>query len=112
MENHAVTHCFGDNFRPISFTSEECNLYPLLPEYAKQINVPIFTGVTELILESGEVKIMDFVQDSWFGNRMEKSMINPNQCQKFGIQIRDNLTNPHRNLVTETSGDMFIPMKT
>ena len=41
---------------------------------------------------------------------MEKSLINPNQCQKFGVLIYDDPTNPHRNLVIEASEDLFIPM--
>ena len=55
MDNHADTHCFGANFRPISFTSEECNVSPFIPEYIEQENIPICTGVTVLILDSGEV---------------------------------------------------------
>ena len=51
------------------------------------MNVPIFTGVTELTLDSEEVVIMEFGQGLWFENRMKKSLINPNKCQKFGIQI-------------------------
>ena len=87
----------------ISFTSEDCTVYPLLPEYLEQMNVPICTGVTDLTLDSGEVVILDFVKGLWFGNRMEKSLINPNQCRKFGIQICDDPNNPHRNLVIEAS---------
>ena len=79
MDNHADTHCFGANFRPISFTLEECTVSPFLPEYVEQINVPICTGVTDLTLDSGEVVILEFGQDLWFGNIMEKSLINPNQ---------------------------------
>ena len=60
---------------------------PFLPEYMEQTNVPICTGVTALKIYSGEVVILEFGQGLWFGNRMEKSLINPNQCRKFGIQI-------------------------
>ena len=49
------------------------------PEYAGYINVAICTGVTDLTLDSGEVVILEFGQGLWFGNRMEKSLINPNQ---------------------------------
>ena len=51
MNNNANIHCFGANFRPISFTSEECNVSPFFPEYAYQMNVPICTGVTALTLD-------------------------------------------------------------
>ena len=76
-------------------------MYPFLPEYSEPINVPICTGVTYLTLDSGEALILEFGQGLWFGNRMEKSLINPNQCQKFGIKICDDPTDPHRKLVIE-----------
>ena len=53
---------------------------------------------------------MEFWQDLWFGNRIEKLLINPNQCGKFGIQICNYPTNPHRKLVIEASEDLLIPM--
>ena len=73
-------------------------MYPFLPEYAKQMNVPICTGVTDLTLDSGNMVMLDFGKGFWFGNRMEKSLIKPNQCQNFGIQLYDDPTNPHRKL--------------
>ena len=78
---------------------------PFLQEYAEQTNVPICTGVTALTLDSGEVVILEFGKGLWFGNRMKKLLINPNQCQKFGIP-----TDPHRKLGIEESEDLFIPM--
>ena len=74
------------------------------------MNVHICKGFTALALDSGEVVILEFVQGLWFVNRMEKSLINPNQCQKFGIQICNDPTNPHRKLVIEASEDLLIPM--
>ena len=62
------------------------------------MNVPICTGVTALTLDSVEVVIMEFGQGLFFGNRMEKLLINPNQCQKCGIQICDDPTDPHKKL--------------
>ena len=71
---------------------------PFLPEYAEQMNVPICTGVTALTLDSGGVLILEFGKGLWFGNRIGKSLINPNQCQKFGIQICNDLNDPHMKL--------------
>ena len=76
---------------------------PLPPEYVKHINLPIVTCVTYLILDSGEVVILNFGQGLWFGIKMEKSLINPNQCQNIGIQIYDDPTDPYRKLVIEAS---------
>ena len=65
-----------------------------------------------MTLDSGEVIILEIGQGLWFGNRMKKLLINPNECQKFGIQICDDTTNTHRNMGIEASEDLFIPMTT
>ena len=61
-------------------------------------------------LDSGEVVILEFLKGFWFVNRMEKSLINLNQCQKFGIQICNEPTNLHRKLGIEASEDLFVTM--
>ena len=38
-------------------------------------------------MELGDFIINIFGQDLWFGNRMDKSLINTNQWQDFGISI-------------------------
>ena len=75
------------------------------------MHVPIFTSVTALTLDSGGVLILEFGQGLWFENRMEKSLINPNQCRKFGIRIFDDPTNPYRKMVIQESEYLFILMK-
>ena len=99
----ADTYCFGDNFRPISFTSEEYTLYPFPQKYKEKVNITICNGVDALTLNSGELVIMEFGQGLWFGNRMEKLMTKPNQCQNFGIKMCDDPTDPHRKLLIEAS---------
>ena len=63
-----------------------------------------------MILYSRGVVILEFVQGLWFGNGMEKSLINPNQCRKFGIQIYDDPTDPNRKLGIEASEELVVPM--
>ena len=111
MDKHADTHCFAANFRPIPFTSEDYNVSQFLREYAGQMNLYIDKGVNALELDSGVVVILDFGQGLRSGNRMEKSLINPNQFRKFGTKIYNEPTNPHRKLGIETSEDLFILMK-
>ena len=65
------------------------------------MNVPKCTSVTALTLDSGELVILEFGQGLWVGNRMEKSLIKPNQCRKFGIQICDEPNDPHMKLGIE-----------
>ena len=61
-------------------------------------------------MELGEVIILIFGQSSWFGNRMEKALINPSQCRAFGIPIWDDPTNYHRPLGIEEYFNTHIPI--
>ena len=63
-----------------------------------------------MTLDSEEVVILEFGQGLWVGNRMEKSLINLNQRQKFWIKICNDPTDPYRKLVIETSEDLLISM--
>ena len=54
IDNHADTHVFGKNFRPIYFTSEVCSVTPFLDEYKEQENVHICTGATAYETKFGE----------------------------------------------------------
>ena len=67
------------------------------------MNVPIHTYVTSLTLDSEEVVVLEFGLGLWFENKIEKSLIKPNQCQKFGIKICNDPTDTHRNLKIEAS---------
>ena len=85
---------------------------PFLLKYTEQVNITICTGVNALELDSREVVIMNFGQGLRFGNRMEKSLINPNQFKQFGMKICDDPTDPHRILGIEASEELFTPMET
>ena len=110
IDNHADTNVFGKNFRPIYFTSEVCKVSPFLSEYGEQDNIPICTAVTAYDTEDGETVLLEFGQGLWFGDRMDRSLINPNQSRHYGIGICDDPTDRHRSLGIEVSDDMFVPM--
>ena len=74
------------------------------------MNIPIYTGVSGFTLDSRKVVILEFGEGLWFGNRMEKSLIKPNQCQNRGMQICNDQTDPQRKLGIEASEDLFTPM--
>ena len=110
MDIHSGIHCFGRNIRLILFTSEEFTVAPFLAECSRQVNIPICTGATSYTMESGEVIILIFGQGLWFFNRMEKILIDPNQCRDFGIPICDDPTDQHRPLGVEADFNTHIPM--
>ena len=98
IDSHADTHCFGRNFRPLSWTGHECSVAPFLAEYSEVMNIQICSGATAFTTEGGEVLILVFGQGLWFGNWMEKSLINPYQCRAFGTSLCDDLMDPHREM--------------
>ena len=82
------------NFQPLYFTSEVCTVSPFLSEYGTQNDIPICTAATAFDTDDGETIILEFGQGLWFGSRMERSLLNPNQCRHFGISICDDPTDP------------------
>ena len=98
MDNHADTHCFGKNFIILEYTRQQCSVAPFLAEYDETQNIDIVTGATAVDLEDGSTVICVFGQGLWFGDRMEKSLINPNQCRHYGVSLCDDPTDPHRSL--------------
>ena len=110
IDSHADTHCFGRNFRPMHWTGQECSVAPFLAEYSEQMNDQICTGATAHTLKNGELVILLFGQGLWFGNRMDKSLINPYQCRAYGIPLCDDPTDPNRRLGIEAAGDCFIEL--
>ena len=94
-------------------TGQEMNVHsvsPILVEYSEQINIQICTGATAYSLESGEMIILLFGQGLWFGNKMEKNLINPYQCRSFGITLCDDPTDPNRKLGINPKDDCFIDL--
>ena len=75
----------------------------ILTRYTKQFSIQICIGITALKLDSGDVLILEFGQSLWLGNRMEKSLIKPNPCQKVDIKICDDPTDQHRKLGNNAS---------
>ncbi len=111
VDNHADTHCFGANFRPIMWNNIQCSVSPFLDELGSTENIDICTAATAWTHPSGETILLVFGQGLWFGHRMTKSLLNPNQCRAFGVSLCDDPTDPHRDLgIYDEVSDTFIPM--
>ena len=61
-------------------------------------------------MESCKFIILIFGQGLWFGNRMKKTLINPNQFRDFGIPIFDDPTDQHMPLGIESDFNTHIPI--
>ena len=98
IDNHADTHCFGKNFRPLHWSNLMRTVSPFLPEYESAENIEIYTAATAWTNDHGKTFILVFGQGLWFGDRIDRSLVNPNQCRAFGISLCDDPTDTHRAL--------------
>ncbi len=81
-----------------------------MAEYKSQDDVQICSGATAYTSDEGETFILIFGQGLWFGDRMNKSLINPNQCRAFGIGVCDDPTDPYRQLGFYKDDVEFFPL--
>ena len=79
IDNHADTICFGKNFRPIYFTSQVCSVSPFLDSYESKTDISICTAITAVDLDDGRTILLEAGQGLYFGEDMDRSLINPNQ---------------------------------
>ena len=60
IDNHADTHCFGKNLRPLSWSDLMCSIYLFLSEYTTTDNIEICTAETAWKSHTGQVYILVF----------------------------------------------------
>ena len=69
-DNHADTHCFGNNFHPILWTGMQCTVSPFLESLGTTDKIDICNAATVWTNENDETFILIFGQGLWFGNLM------------------------------------------
>ena len=109
IDNHADTHCFGNSSRPLSWSNLMCSVSPFLSKYTTTNNVEICTAATAWTSHTGKLYILVFGQGLWFGDRMDISLIKPNQCRSYGISLCNYPTDPHMPLGFQTN-TLNIPL--
>jgi len=62
-------------------------------------------------MDSGETIILEFGQGLWFGNHLNHSLINPNQCRSYGISVCDDPTDQNRDIGMELPENYFLPFR-
>jgi hypothetical protein len=102
LDTHADTCVAGKNFIVLSFNGRE----------AVQ-NIPIVLAATAIQHpNSGETLILVFNEVLWYGDRMDHSLINPNQLRHFGVMVHDNPFDiDHPLMIKELSDGVFIPLQ-
>lgn len=88
-----------------------CTVSPFLDEYQEQLNIPICTALTATTLQlSGETVILRIGQCLDFHDKLDKTLINPNQLRAFGIKVCDDPTDNNRRLGIQLDDTTFLPM--
>jgi len=62
-------------------------------------------------MDSGETIILEFGQGLWFGDRVNHSLINPNQCRSYGISVCDDPTDQNRDIGMDLPENYFLPFR-
>ena len=78
-DTNADTCCLGTNFTVLSYTSRTADVYPYDPSYEPVRSVPIVTGATTYHHPNGEAFIIIINEALYYGDKLDHSLINPNQ---------------------------------
>ena len=90
LDSHADTSCAGSNAVAIELTSEKVNVYPFSGDLPAMKEVAIATALT--IWESattGEVWGLVLHETLYFGDRLQGSLLCPNQIRATGNKVQD-----------------------
>jgi hypothetical protein len=84
MDSHADTCVAGPNFRIDELTGEHCDVAPYSSDYAPIKDVPIVNASAAYTDDkSGDTLILRFNQVLWYGQKLNMSLINPNQLRHY-----------------------------
>ena len=91
MDTHADTSCAGANWKLMELSNTMCEVSPFLDSYQPVQEVPLARcGTVWTSQETGREYLLVGDQMLWFGNKLQHSLINPNQIREYGIDVFDN----------------------
>ena len=89
-DTNADTCCLGQNFIPLYYTNRSADVYPYSDAYAPMENIPIVTAATAFDHPDGNTYILVFHESLYYGTKMKRGLINPNQIHHCGLDFFDN----------------------
>ena len=103
LDSHADTTVAGSNCVILQYTGKECDVSPYRDDYESIKGVPIVHAATAWQSpHSGQTYILAFNECLWMGDKMDHSLINPNQLRHFGTIVQDNPMSPKPlSIITE-----------
>ena len=79
----------GKNCVILRYTDLSCDVAPFSDEYTLMKDVSIVLAATGYTSANGRNYILVF-NEALYIKEMQQTLINPNQCRNFGVEIQDN----------------------
>ena len=108
-DTNADTCCLGRNFIPLSYTNRSADVYPYHGDYKPLENIPIVSAATAYDHPNGQTYILVVNEALYYGEKMDHSLLNPNQIRFNGLDYFDN---PLRDdeLCIQIDDDLYLPL--
>ena len=111
MDSHADTIVCGSNCVIMHYTGKECDVSPYTESYKSIKSVPIVQAATAFDnLETGETTILILNKAIWMGDKMENTLVNPNQLRAYGLTVQDNPFSESPTFVVTEGHEFILPL--
>ena len=112
LDSHADTCVLGINFTILEYSGRVCDVYPYSQEYSAIKDIPIVRGATAVqCQETGETYILIINEGLWYGDKLDHSLVNPNQLRHFGVEVCDNPYSRTGMYIREPDSQVTIPLQ-
>ena len=91
LDMHADTTVLDSNCVVLLYKAKECEVSPYSSEYKAVWNIPVVTGATVWTNPTdGMAYLLIFHESLWMGDKLDHTLVNPNQLWAYGVSVQDN----------------------
>ena len=91
LDTHADTTVLGSNCVILSYTGKECEVSPYSSQYKAVWSIPVVTGAMVWTnAKDGTAYLLVFHESLWMSNKLDHTLVNPNQLRAYGVSVQDN----------------------
>jgi hypothetical protein len=108
IDTRADTICAGKASHVIEYTDQVCDVSPFTSEYEPMRNIPLAKMATAYDHPyDHETYILVTAQSLYFGDKLENTLLCPNQMRSHGIEVDD--VPRHLSIDGKSSHSIYIP---
>ena len=91
LDTHADTTVLGSNCVILSYTGKECEVSPYSSQYEAVRDILVVMGATVWTnVTDGTAYLLIFHESLWMGDKLDHTLVNPNQLRAYGVNVQDN----------------------